>query len=141
VPDTHPLAVECFSLRPGEAVYEFGETFMGLDKTRQTIDLNMVEPLGVSTPRSYKNVPFFVTTHGYGVFLNHSSRITAWVGSLSAVDVQVAVEDDLLDYTVMLGDIKSVLGRYTDSRRPRAEPPKHRYPRNRLIQAGPQTRR
>lgn len=62
MPDTHPLAVECFSLRPGEAVYGSGETFMGLDKTGQTIDLNMVEPLRVSTPRSYKNIPFFVTT-------------------------------------------------------------------------------
>jgi hypothetical protein len=52
-----------------------------------------------------------------------SSRITAWVGSLSAVDVQVAVEDALLDYTVILGDIKSVLGRYTDLTGKAAVPP------------------
>ncbi len=44
----------------------------------------MVDALGVTTPRSYKNIPFFMSTRGYGVFFNHSSLMTFWVGSLSA---------------------------------------------------------
>ena len=59
----------------------------------------MIDALGVTSPRSYKNVPFYVSTRGYGVFFNHSSLMTYWVGSRSACDVQVAAQDDFLDYS------------------------------------------
>jgi alpha-D-xyloside xylohydrolase len=124
VPDGRPLAVECFALRPGEAVYGFGEKFIGLDKVGQTIDVNMVEATGTTTPRSYKNVPFFVTTAGYGVFFNTSARLTFWVGSRGAADIQVAIEDDFLDYFVILGRIEEVLSRYTDLTGKGAVPPR-----------------
>ena len=81
------LAVEVFALRPHEAIYGFGEQFIRLNKVGQTIDLNMLEALGVVSPRSYKNVPFFMSTHGYGVFFNHSARMTCWVGSLCAAEI------------------------------------------------------
>jgi alpha-D-xyloside xylohydrolase len=109
-----PLAVECFALRPQEAVFGFGEKFLALDKVGQTVDLNMVEATGTTTPRSYKNVPFFWTTRGWGVFFNHSARITCWVGSRGAADVQVAIEDDFLDYYLFVGSPKEILARYTD---------------------------
>jgi alpha-D-xyloside xylohydrolase len=112
--DDRPVAVECFDLRPREAIYGFGETFIKLDKVGQTIDLDVEEGFGTTTPRSYKNVPFFMSTCGYGVFFNHSCRMTAWLGSLSAPDLQVAAEDAFLDYWVIAGDLKRVLSRYTD---------------------------
>jgi len=109
-----PLAVESLDLAPGECIYGFGEKFINLDKTGQTIDLIMDDAIGVISPRSYKNVPFYVSTNGYGVFFNHHSLMTAWVGSMSAVDVQVAIADDHLDYYIIAGNIKEVLGRYTE---------------------------
>jgi alpha-D-xyloside xylohydrolase len=112
--DASPIAAECFALRPHEAIYGMGEQFLRLDKVGQTIDLNMLEAYGIATPRSYKNVPFFMSTRGYGVYLNHSSRITAWVGSLHAADLQIAVEDDFLDYYLIAGDLKQILSQYTD---------------------------
>lgn len=108
-----PLAVERFSLSPGECVYGFGEKFIQLDKVGQTIDLLMDDALGVLSPRSYKNVPFYVSTRGYGVFFNHHSLMTAWVGSLSAVDVQVAIASGQLDFYVIAGNLREVLERYT----------------------------
>lgn len=108
-----PLATECFALRPNEAVYGFGEQFIGLDKVGQTIDVNMVEATGTTTPRSYKNIPFFVTTGGYGVYFNTSARMTAWIGSRGAADVGMGIEDDHLDFTVFVGDIPTILDRYT----------------------------
>ena len=109
-----PLAVECFALRPQEAVFGFGEKFLALDKVGQTVDLNMVEALGTTTPRSYKNIPFFWSTRGWGVFFNHSARMTCWVGSRGAADLQVAIEDDFLDYYLFVGAPKEILARYTD---------------------------
>jgi alpha-D-xyloside xylohydrolase len=119
-----PLAVECFGLRPQEAVFGFGEKFLGLDKVGQTIDLNMVEATGTMSPRSYKNVPFFWSPRGWGVFLNHSCRITAWVGSRCATDVQVALEDDFLDYWLFAGEPKQVLADYAALTGRPALPPK-----------------
>jgi alpha-D-xyloside xylohydrolase len=107
------IATENFSLAPGEGIYGFGEKFLRLEKTGQTVDLDMDDALGVLTPRSYKNVPFYVSTAGYGIYFNHSSRMTFWVGSRSAADIQVAVDDPFLDYFFIAGSIKDVLAGYT----------------------------
>ena len=122
--DGRPLAVECFDLSPAEAIYGLGEHFIKLNKVGQTIDLNMVDALGVTTPRAYKNIPFYMSTKGYGVFFNHSSLMTFSVGSLSASDVQVVADDDFLDYYLLFGGMKQVLSRYTDLTGKGVVPPK-----------------
>lgn len=109
-----PLATENFDLDPDECIYGLGEQFIKLNKTGQTIDLDMKDGLGVITPRAYKNVPFYVSNKGYGVFFNHSCLMTAWVGSMTATDVQMALHDDFLDYFVIAGTIKQVLRQYTE---------------------------
>jgi alpha-D-xyloside xylohydrolase len=114
VSDSTTVAVENFDLPHDAAVYGLGERFIQLNKVGQTIDLNMIDALGVTTPRAYKNIPFFVTTAGYGVYFNHSSLMTYWVGSMSSADIQVAAEDDFLDYYVFLGEIKDIVSLYTD---------------------------
>ncbi len=122
--DNSPIGVECFDLSPHEAIYGFGEQFTRLNKVGQTIDLMMDEAYGTTSTRSYKNAPFFLSTKGYGVFFNHSSLMTCWVGSMSAVNVQVAVEDNFLDYYVIIGDIKEILSQYTDITGKGVVPPK-----------------
>ncbi|MCL2088898.1 MAG: DUF4968 domain-containing protein [Oscillospiraceae bacterium] len=108
-----PIAAESFDLRYDEHIYGLGEKFIKLDKTGQTIDLNMKDALGTLSPRSYKNIPFFVSDKGYGVYFNHSSLMTYWVGSMSACDIQVAANDDFLDYYIFTGSIKKILADYT----------------------------
>ncbi len=122
--DGHPVAVECFDLAPDEAIYGLGEHFIKLNKVGQSIDLNMADALGVTTPRAYKNVPFYMSTRGYGAFFNHSSLMTFHVGSRSATDVQLAADDDFLDYYVVFGTLKQQLARYTDLTGKGALPPK-----------------
>ncbi len=110
----HRLATEVFSIRDDECVYGFGERFGRLDKVGQTIDVDMQEAMGTVTPRAYKNVPFWVTTAGWGVFANHDARLTAWIGSRCAPQLQVAVDDDWFDAFVFVGDVRQVLQAYTD---------------------------
>ena len=110
----HRLATEVFSLREDECVYGFGEQFGRLDKVGQAIDVNMEEAYGTVTPRAYKNVPFWVTSAGWGVFANHDARLTAWIGSRAAPQLQVAVDDDWFDAFVFVGDVRQVLGAYTE---------------------------
>ena len=84
----------------------------------------MTDALGVITSRAYKNIPFHVSSHGYGVFFNHSSLMTYWVGSMTAADVQAAIEDDFLDYFLFFGTIQEVLSLYTDITGKSQLPPK-----------------
>jgi alpha-D-xyloside xylohydrolase len=112
--DGRQMAHEAFDLRPGEAVYGLGERFgPRLDLVGQTVELWNRDALGTTTPRAYKNIPFLVTTGGWGVFFNHSCAATAWVGSLSSCDLQVALDEEFIDYYVFVGDIATVLGEYT----------------------------
>lgn len=108
------LAVENFALSHDEAIYGFGEKFIKLNKTGQTLDMDMADAIGVATPKSYKNIPFFVSTKGYGVFFNHSSLMTFWVGSMSAFDIQASIQENFLDYYIFTGSIKEILKSYTD---------------------------
>jgi alpha-D-xyloside xylohydrolase len=111
--DGRPVATETFSLPSGATVHGFGETFVGFDKVGQTIDVEVHDAMGVNTPRTYKAVPFFVTTAGYAVFAHTTASLTAWVGSRSANEIQLAVDDDILDYVVFLGSVRETLGAYT----------------------------
>ncbi len=113
-PEKVSVAVECFDLAPDEAVYGLGEKFIKLNKVGQTIDHDLTDALGVLSPRSYKCIPLHISTRGYGVFFNHSSRMTYWLGSRCATRVQVAMEDDFLDYFVITGSIREILSRYQD---------------------------
>lgn len=122
--DKSPIAVELFDLDPHEAIYGFGERFTRLNKVGQTIDILTEDASGTMSPRTYKPIPFFVSTKGYGVFFNHSSLMTCWVGSLSSGDIQIAIEDNFLDYFVILGDIKEILSQYTDITGKGVVPPK-----------------
>lgn len=111
--DGRPVATESFDLRPDEAIYGFGERFIRLNKVGQSIDVDMSDTKGVTTDRAYKNVSFFTSSLGYGVFLNHTARLTAWVGAMSACDFQVGIDDDHLDYYVFIGGLKEILPLYT----------------------------
>ena len=111
--DGRPIGHESFDLRPGEAIYGAGERFTRMNLVGQTVELWHRDGIGTTTPRSYKNIPFLVSTMGWGVYFNHSCAMTAWVGSLSACDVQVAADDGFLDYTVFAGSIAEVIGQYT----------------------------
>jgi alpha-D-xyloside xylohydrolase len=105
--------VESFTLHPGEAVYGLGEQFGPLNKVGQTIGLWHWEGVGNSSGRSYKNIPFFLSTQGYGVFVNESRPITYWVGSRELCKNQIAIEGELVDYFFFAGKFKEILGDYT----------------------------
>ncbi|MBQ8754217.1 MAG: glycoside hydrolase family 31 protein [Lentisphaeria bacterium] len=108
-----PLAVEKFSFSANEAIYGFGETFGKLNKNGETIHLDISDALGVTTPRCYKNVPFFMSSCGYGAFFNDSCRMRFDVGSRSRCDIQAVLDCGKLDYFLFFGTFKEILGSYT----------------------------
>jgi alpha-D-xyloside xylohydrolase len=101
------------SLSVGELVYGLGERFTPFVKNGQTVDV-WNEDGGTSTEQSYKNIPFYVTNKGYGVFVNHPEKVSFEVGSEKVTKVQFSVPGENIDYLVINGpSIKEVLERYT----------------------------
>ncbi|MYT84593.1 MULTISPECIES: alpha-xylosidase [unclassified Streptomyces] len=97
----------------GENIYGLGERFTPYVKNGQTVDIWQADG-GTSSEQAYKNVPFYLSSRGYGVFVNHPGKVSFEVGSESVGQVQFSVEDQSLEYFVVAGPTpKDVLARYT----------------------------
>lgn len=104
---------EQLSLAVGELIYGLGERFTPFVKNGQTVDI-WNEDGGTSTEQSYKNIPFYVTNKGYGVFVNQPEKVSFEVGSEKVTKVQFSVPGESLDYYIINGpSIKKVLENYT----------------------------
>ncbi|WP_434992392.1 alpha-xylosidase [Arthrobacter sp. Ld5] len=101
------------SLGVGELVYGLGERFGPLVKNGQTVDIWNADG-GTSSEQSYKNVPFYLTNRGYGVFVNHPDHVSFEVGSEAVERVQFSVPGETLEYFVIHGPTPAdILERYT----------------------------
>ncbi|MGN0405181.1 MAG: alpha-xylosidase [Bariatricus sp.] len=112
------------ALSVGELVYGLGERFTAFVKNGQSVDI-WNEDGGTSTDQSYKNIPFYLTNRGYGVFVNHPERVSFEVGTEQVSKVEFSVPGENLDYFFINGPtMKEVLQRYTDLTGKPALPPK-----------------
>lgn len=71
---------EQLSLDVGETIYGLGERFGPFVKNGQTIEM-WNEDGGTMSEHAYKNVPFYVSSAGYGVLVNHPGRVSFDVAS------------------------------------------------------------
>ncbi|MBN1202824.1 MAG: alpha-xylosidase [Anaerolineae bacterium] len=104
---------EQLSLQVGETVYGLGERFGPFVKNGQSIDIWNNDG-GTDSEYAYKNIPFYLTSQGYGVLVNHPGRVSYEVASHHVQRVQFSVEDHSLDYYVFGGPtMKDALEQYT----------------------------
>ena len=105
---------EQLSLSVGELVYGLGERFSAFVKNGQSVDI-WNEDGGTSTEQSYKNIPFYLSNKGYGVFVNHPEKVSFEVATEMVTKVEFSVPGESLDYFLINGPtMKEVLMRYTD---------------------------
>lgn len=104
---------EQLSLDVGELIYGLGERFTSFVKNGQTVDI-WNEDGGTGSEQAYKNIPFYLSNKGYGVFVNHPERVSFEVGSEKVSKVQFSVEGESLEYYIINGpEPKQVLEKYT----------------------------
>ncbi len=114
-PDGRATVRETVAVSPGEAFYGFGERFTPVDKWGQELVMWTADSGNVSSYRSYKNVPFLMSTAGYGLFVHSSFPIVYRLGSESSISYSFHVDDDQLDYFVIRGPaFKHILRRYAE---------------------------
>lgn len=104
---------EQLSLGVGECVYGLGERFTAFIKNGQVVDL-WNQDGGTSSEQAYKNIPFYLSNRGYGVFVNHPEQVSFEVASEKVERVQFSVPGESLEYFVIYGPApKQILERYT----------------------------
>ncbi|MEW9701330.1 alpha-xylosidase [Paenibacillus sp. SI8] len=97
----------------GESVYGLGERFTPFVKNGQSVEIWNSDG-GTNSEQSYKNIPFYITNKGYGVFVNHPENVSFEVASEKVSKVQFSVEGEYLEYFLIGGaNLKEVLGNYT----------------------------
>lgn len=104
---------EQLSLGAGEVVYGLGERFTAFMKNGQSVDM-WNDDGGTDYELTYKNIPFYLTSRGYGVLVNNPGRVSFEAASHHVTSVQFSVEEEELDYYVFGGPTpKSAIEQYT----------------------------
>ncbi len=104
---------EQLSLQVGEAIYGLGERFGPFIKNGQSLDI-WNHDAGTNSEYAYKNVPFYLTSQGYGVLVNHPGQVSYEVGTSHVSRVQFSVHGHSLEYYIFAGPTpKDALEQYT----------------------------
>lgn len=91
---------EELSLGVGELIYGLGERFTPFIKNGQTIEL-VNEDGGTASEQAYKNIPFYLSSFGYGVFIDTPEAVSVEAGSEKVERIQFSVEGESLAYCVI----------------------------------------
>lgn len=104
---------EQLDLGIGEKIYGLGERFTPFVKNGQTVDI-WNEDGGTSSDFSYKNIPFYLSGRGYGVFVNSTDRVSYEIATEAVSRAQFSVPGETLDYFLIGGGSpKAALTNYT----------------------------
>jgi alpha-glucosidase len=109
-------------LQPGEHFFGFGERMDFLDQRNKKINLNVGRGKGLPhhvgayniLEANYSPVPFFMSTHGYGIFF-HTAYPSDWdMGQSDLNTYQFSAESGEMDYYFMYGPkFQQLLDSYT----------------------------
>ena len=75
VHDKEPYQVEYLNLGVGETIYGLGERFTAFVKNGQVVDI-WNEDGGTSSEQAYKNIPFYLSSKGYGVLVASAGKVS-----------------------------------------------------------------
>ena len=97
----------------GECVYGLGERFTPYVKNGQTVEMWNGDG-GTASELAYKNIPFYMTNRGYGVFVEDTSDVSFEIASEKVERAQFSAEGETLVYDIIYGETpKGVLDLYT----------------------------
>ena len=96
----------------GEKLYGLGERFTSLVKNGQSVDM-WNEDGGTCTEIAYKNIPFYISNKGYGVFVNDSGPVSFEMCSEQVSRAQMSVPGEKIDLMIIGAEnMKGVLSNY-----------------------------
>ena len=119
-----------FSLHaePNEHFTGTGERFTRLDLAGKTFTLENADGLGVNNRRAYKNIPFYLSSRPYGLFVHTHAHLRLSLADVSTRAAQGLVEEPALDLFFIGGEnLERILFNYRRVTGFPAEPPAWTY--------------
>ncbi len=112
--DAHTTFIrEQLTLSVGEYIYGFGEKFTTFTKNGQNVEMWNADG-GTCSDQSYKCIPFYASSRGYGIFVNSSDKVSYEVASDTVSKVSFTVPGENLEYFVIGGaNLTEVYANYT----------------------------
>ena len=105
--------IDSLDLDVGENVYGLGERFTAYVKNGQRVDMWNADG-GTASELAYKNIPFYMTNRGYGVFVEDTADVSFEVASEKVERVQFSTPGETLTYDILYGGTpKGTLDLYT----------------------------
>lgn len=105
---------DTFTAEPDEHFFGFGEKFTDFDKRGQRITTWNEDCGGAWSERAYKNVPFFLSSRKYGVFVDSTSAVDFDMVASNTATFSLISQDSALDYYVIADpDPKTIITRYS----------------------------
>ncbi|KAK3714816.1 hypothetical protein LTR37_007551 [Vermiconidia calcicola] len=102
------------SLGVGEQIYGLGERFGALNKVGQSVVLWNADG-GTSSDQAYKNVSFWLSNKGYGIFIDTPQRVELEIGSERSCRVQTSIEGQRLKWYIIYGTYAAATALYITS--------------------------
>lgn len=97
-----PFVREQLELAPGECVYGLGERFSAFTRNGQSVEMWNAD-CGTCSDKGYKDVPFFLTSRGWGLLVNSPGRVSFEIGTEQVMRAQFALPGEALDYLLIRG--------------------------------------
>ena len=93
-----------FQAKADECFYGTGERFTKMDLSGKTFQLRNQDGQGVNNRRTYKNIPFYLSSENYGVFVHTTAFAKFSLADHSTRSAQVLVEEPLVDFFLIGGE-------------------------------------
>jgi alpha-D-xyloside xylohydrolase len=104
---------ETFGAAVDEHFWGLGEKFTAFDKRGQRVISWNYDAFCSESERAYKNIPFYVSSRGYGLLVNSGMATEFDMCHSTHSCVQITVPDDLLEYFVIGGpEPATIIDRY-----------------------------
>ncbi|KAK3324827.1 glycosyl hydrolases family 31-domain-containing protein [Cercophora scortea] len=101
------------TLGVGESVHGLGERFGAFNKVGQKVELWNSDG-GTSSDQAYKNISFWMSSKGYGIFIDTPERVELEIGSERCCRVQTSVEGQRLKWYIIYGPSpREILQKYS----------------------------
>lgn len=104
--------VDSLAIDIDETLYGLGERFTPFVKNGQSVEI-WNEDGGTATQQAYKNIPFYLSNKGYGVFVNSPKDVSFEIASEKVEQVQFSLSGEKLEYYIISEETnKKVIGKY-----------------------------
>ncbi len=104
-----------FESKPDECFAGTGERFAKMDLSGQTFFLKNQDGQGVNNRRTYKNIPFYLSSRMYGTFYHTCAHSKLSLAGQSTRSVQFLSDQAMLDVFIIAGNtMEEILRGYRD---------------------------